>query len=88
MTNQDRNDCIEAAAHWFYLADKAEAMADWDRQHGHDLSPMGQSVGDRRAESYRRTAQSLLLEAETGIPHCNCHLGPASDCPRRRGSEL
>lgn len=84
MPIADTIQCLTAADHWDRLADQEEAMSTWKRQRGLDLSAPGQSSGDRRAESYRRCAKSLRLEAETGIPHCACHLVPVTACPVRK----
>lgn len=69
---------IAAANHWETLADQEEAMAKWDSEHGYgDVQ-----VYKRHAETYRRTAKSLRLEAGTGKPHCTNCLGdhPNHEC--------
>ena len=66
-----RNDAAASAEHWERLADEAAAQAQWDRDHGIDLSKPGLSAGDYRAAIYRRTAQALRLEAATGKAHCS-----------------
>lgn len=68
-------DPTAAADHWERLADEDEAMAEWDRDHGIDRSPPGQSAGDYRAASYRAIAKVLRLEAATGKPHCSICFG-------------
>lgn len=64
-----------AADHWERLASEAEDLAKWNRDNGFDLSLPGMSVGDYNAEVYRRTAQALRLQAETGKEHCSICLG-------------
>jgi hypothetical protein len=68
-------ECLAAARHWEQLADADEAQAKWNREHGLDMSHPGTSAGDYRAQTYRRTAACLRLEAETGLPHCSTCLG-------------
>jgi len=80
---EERKYWIEGAEHWERLANEAEEMAAWDRDHGIDLSTPGQSVGDRKAETYRCCARTLRLQAETGEPHCMCHERPTADCPNQ-----
>lgn len=79
MTNVEV--CIKAAEGWEAGADEAESMAAWERATGLDMSAPGQSPGDHRARSARNCAQTLRLEALTGLPHCMCHLRPEKDCP-------
>ena len=62
--------------HWRRLASEAEDQAAWDRDRGIDLSLPGSSAGDHRARTYRRTADALQLELQTGRPHCSACLGP------------
>lgn len=81
MINENARRCIEAAEQWEKSAQSAEEMAAWNREHGMDLSPSGQSVGDRQAETHRRCARTLRMEAETGLEHCMCHERPKLDCP-------
>ena len=71
---------LESAAHWEKLADDAERMARWNREHGLDLSLPGLSVGDYQAKTYRCCARTLRAEDATGLPHCMCHEKPVSDC--------
>ncbi|HSX23291.1 MAG TPA: hypothetical protein VLE97_11010 [Gaiellaceae bacterium] len=61
--------------HWRRLASEAEDQAAWDREHGIDLSKPGCSAGDYRAQTFRRTAEALQLELQTGRPHCSACLG-------------
>lgn len=77
----ERGLCVAAAVHWEALAEAAAGMAAWEREHGMDLSAPGRSVGDHRAEVYRRCARTLRREAETGLEHCMCHERPRRDCP-------
>lgn len=60
----------EAADHWESLAVSQEDMAEHDARLGHDVS-----AHHVRAESYRRTAESIRLELKTGRPHCSMCLG-------------
>ncbi len=62
---------IAAAEHWEQLAAAEDERAKWNRDHGRDLSKPGLSPGNYRAETYRRTARALRIEAETGRPHCS-----------------
>lgn len=62
---------LSSAEHWEALADREELQAKWDRDHGFDLSAPGMSSGDYRAQTYRRVARALRLEAETGKAHCS-----------------
>jgi hypothetical protein len=63
----------ESAEHWDKLADGQEEMANWEDSIGR---PYGDTSSYRvKAESYRRTAKSLWLEAETGKIHCSICLG-------------
>jgi len=77
----EATECIWAAEQWEASAKSAEDMAAWDRDHGIDLSAPGCSVGDRQAETYRRCARTLRMEAETGLEHCMCHERPRRNCP-------
>lgn len=64
-------ECIESAAHWDALAVEALRMAEWNDAH------IGSGAAQRhKAETYKRTAQALRAEAETGAPHCSCCLRP------------
>lgn len=67
----DRYEATASAERWERLADEAAAQAQWDRDHGIDLSAPGTSAGDYKAATYRRTAKALRLEAETGRAHCS-----------------
>lgn len=73
---------LAAADHWDRLADGEVEMAQWDVAHGYG----DQSARYVRADSYRRTAESLRREARTGKPHCSVCLGPHPnhECPRRK----
>lgn len=73
---------VELAAsieHWEKLATEAEAQARWNRDRGIDLSAPGCSAGDHRAQTYRRCAEALRREAQTGRPHCSTCLGDHPD---------
>ncbi len=61
----------ESADHWRTLA---QEQRDWGRYE----SSRGQYCGvyEERAKLYERTAQSLEIQAKTGIAHCVCCLKP------------
>jgi hypothetical protein len=62
----------EAAQHWEYLAEQEDRMAEYTDQHA---ARLGSSLAYRaKAETYRKTAASLRLEASTGEWHCSCCL--------------
>lgn len=71
MNRRDTLEILASAEHWEKLAREEELQAKWNREHGLDLSKPGHSSGDFRADTYRRTARALRLEAETGRPHCS-----------------
>lgn len=75
-----REECVRSAEHWERLAGTEAGMAEWNRDHGLDLSVPGQSPGDHRAETYRMCARTLRLQAATGEPHCMCHELPTRIC--------
>jgi hypothetical protein len=54
---------------WLALAEEADA-------HAANLRARGEHGGawDAKADLYRRAAESIRLEAETGAPHCACCL--------------
>ena len=79
------NTPLKSAEHWEKLANDAESMATWEREHGIDLSAPGQSTGDHNARIYRKCAKSLRLEAETGTAHCMCHMRPITHCENAQG---
>jgi hypothetical protein len=81
---ENRKACLKAAREWNDLADAVESMGMWDRLQGIDLSPPGAGPSDHKARVYRQCARSLVLEAETGMPHCTCHLCLLKDCPATR----
>ena len=61
------------AAHWAQLAVEQDQQADWEISQGY---PYGNIETYRhRANTYRRTAEVLMLEAKTGRPHCSLCLG-------------
>lgn len=70
------NSAAFAAAHWDALAKSERDMAEWDAARGRFV---GAYIA--RAESAERCAESLWLEASTGVSHCMCHLKPYRDCP-------
>lgn len=64
LSHQDQ--LLASATRWEKLAVEAEAAAAWDASQG-----LGdQSVKHNKAATYRRTAESLRLEAQTGKNHC------------------
>lgn len=67
----ERNIIEEAAAHWDALAANEERYV----REGATLCPQAATA---RAALYRKTAQSLRLELQTGTPHCACCLKPLS----------
>jgi hypothetical protein len=75
MTPSSKPDITASIEHWLALATEEEKQAAWDRERGIDLSKPGCSAGDHRARVYRRTAEALQLERETGRPHCSACLG-------------
>ena len=85
MDEARKAELLKAAAQWETVADAAELMAKFDRDHGYDLSKPGESAGDHRAKQSRRCARTLRLEVETGQPHCMCHERPERDCPSGGG---
>lgn len=62
--------------HWLQLAEEAERMATY-------LESRGEFGGTYRnkAETYRRTAEALRLEAATDLFHCVCCLKPRGAKP-------
>jgi hypothetical protein len=70
-----RDQIAESIDHWERLATDAEARAAWNRDHGLDLSELGSSAGDHQARTFRRTAEALRRELQTGRPHCSACLG-------------
>ena len=70
-------DSIEAhTGHWRALAAQERARLSWDKT-AHS------SVVEARARTYEGAARSIELGAETGVPHCACHLIPMSACAER-----
>ena len=77
------NEELETAAkHWESLAQQELDMGTHEVAVGVSLT-MG--VYNNRADTYRRTAKSLRLEAKTGVWHCVCCLKPQSS-ERRAGA--
>jgi glycine/D-amino acid oxidase-like deaminating enzyme len=72
---RDKAEIAASIEHWERLATESEAQAQWDRDHGIDLSKPGGSAGDHKAQTYRRTAEALRREMQTGLPHCTACLG-------------
>ena len=57
---------LEAAAiQWDKLADDELASLDWDRC-------AIRSVVDSRVNTYRRTAEAMRIQIETGVAVCSC----------------
>lgn len=69
---------LNSIEYWEKLADGAEEFAAYEREIGIDQSPPGQSVGDRKAATYRRAAEALRIQMNTGIPVCTCCHKPFS----------
>ncbi len=70
-----REQLNDVASHWEAVANHAADMAQWNRLQGIDRSAPGQSSGDHLAETCRRTAKAIRLEADTGQPHCSICFG-------------
>jgi hypothetical protein len=73
VTTSQSNSAADAAAHW-------EALATSETEMANHYDSIGRPYGDtssyrHRAETYRRTARALRLEAETGKPHCSMCFG-------------
>lgn len=64
----------DSIEHWLGLAAEQDEMAKHEAAMGHSTKPHA-----ARAETYRRVAQALGLEAETGRPHCTCCLKEMGD---------
>jgi hypothetical protein len=78
-----KGELVAVADHWDAIAASDEAMAAWNRDHGRDLSKPGESPGDHKAATARRTAKSIRLEAETGKVHCSMCLGAHAEHEHR-----
>ena len=76
MSDHSKTEILDAAAHWERLADEKEAKARWDQNMGLIAGPVESSPGYNAASTFRDCAASLRMEAETGLPHCACHLRP------------
>jgi len=59
----------ESIEHWRALAEEQRTRPTWDRY------ACAQACA-ARAETYERTARSLELQRDTGMPHCACCLKP------------
>lgn len=71
MPSSDKDSALASANHWDRLAAEALAAAEWDDLH------VGSGAASRaKAETYKRTAESLRMEHRTGVPHCSCCLKP------------
>lgn len=73
MSSSTAEAALAAAEHWEALADEALRIAEWDEAHAGSGAPQR-----NKADSYKRTAKSLRIEAVTGVPHCVCCLKPLS----------
>ena len=80
MNTQDDASAAASATYWDNLANEQIRAANWAEYRG--LGDV--SAYHNRAALYRRVAQSLRLEAETGLPHCSECLGPHPShlCPK------
>jgi hypothetical protein len=64
-------EALASAEHWEALAADALRMAEWNDTH------IGSGAPQRhQAETYKRTAEALRIEARTGVPHCSCCMKP------------
>jgi len=68
---------LESSRHWDKLAEAEIEMATWEEGHGSHTA----SAHYAKAESYKKTAKSLRLEADHGEPYCICHFIPRRQCP-------
>jgi hypothetical protein len=66
---------LRAARAWETLADEAETWARYETERGRYAG-----VHLNKANTYRRTAESLRLEALDGVQRCACHLVPFEEC--------
>lgn len=69
---------LEAAKHWENEAAISMAKAAHDRACGVFIGL--EHPGEYSADLYVKTAKALRLQAETGQPHCICHLIPSDRC--------
>jgi hypothetical protein len=73
-------EALASADHWDQLAKEAKAFAEYEREIG--ICPKGiPNAYDHKAATYIECAKSLRLQAETGTPHCSCHLVALDRCP-------
>jgi hypothetical protein len=73
-------DDADHAAHWRALAAQERERLSWDK---HALP----AIVESRAKMYEGAARSIELGAETGVPHCACHLIPLKACAERAAGE-
>jgi hypothetical protein len=66
---------LEAARRWENLADETEAWVKYAADRGQFAG-----VHLNKANTYRRTAEALRLEARDGVWRCACHLLLAKEC--------
>lgn len=72
---------LASARHWDNLADAEERRARWEGRHGNV------DAFHVRARTYRRAAESLRMQHDTGIGHCYCHLIPLTECANLKRSQ-
>ncbi len=68
--------------HWRKLAASERRMAVWDVHMG--IAPAGMKTArHHKAAMYEDTARALLIERDTGVVTCVCHLIPMTACVER-----
>lgn len=76
----------DSIKHWRKLAASELRMAVWDVHMG--IAPEGMKTArHHKAEMYEDTARALLIERDTGVVTCVCHLIPMTECARRAATK-
>lgn len=78
ITTEQRDELLAAAKKWDEVADDELKMMELDAAAGHNTQ-----ANRNRLSTYRRTAESLRREADTGVAHCSCCVKPYDKCDRR-----
>lgn len=78
MTPERITQIEESAAHWNELANEADRMAEWEVSFGRHPGAY-----PHKAHSYRSVVVSMIMEIETGEPHCSCCIKPMSHHHRK-----